>query len=178
MTCIVAKVVDGIIHMAGDKLGSNGYTKTISQRPKIFKNCDFIIGYTTSFRMGQLLEFTWSPPEKGENQTEDNYIYNTVVGSIKNILTSDGFAKDREGGEFLFGYNGKLYHMFNNFSIFEIEEYTSCGCGADMAIATMYTLSNVNLVEDLSIEGQLSLAIESASSVMTGVSVEYDYLTL
>ena len=36
MTCIIAKVVEGVVHMAGDKLGSNGYTGTISQRPKIF----------------------------------------------------------------------------------------------------------------------------------------------
>jgi hypothetical protein len=164
--------------MAGDKLGSNGHTKTISQRPKIFKNEDFLIGYTTSFRMGQLLEFTWSPPEKRLSQTEDNYIYTTVIDSIKNTLTSDGFAKEDKGGEFLFGYKGKLYHMQSDFAIFEIEDYTACGCGADMAKATIYTLDNVTLAEDLSVEGQLALAIESAASTMTGVSVDYDYLTL
>ena len=61
MTCIVGVVDKGIVHMAGDKLGSNGFTKGISVRPKVFHNGDFLVGYTTSFYMGQLLEFEWVP---------------------------------------------------------------------------------------------------------------------
>ena len=83
MTCIVAEVVDGVVHMAGDKAGINGDCKSMVVRPKVFINGDFIIGYTTSFRMGQLLEFTWNPPTQVPEQADEHFIYKTVVDSIK-----------------------------------------------------------------------------------------------
>lgn len=178
MTCIIAKVVEGVVHMAGDKLGSNGYTGTISQRPKIFIKGEFLIGYTTSFRMGQLLEFSWSPPEKMESQSIDTYIYKYIVDSIKKVLTSDGFAEDTRGGAFLFGYQGKLFSMQADFSIFEVEDIAAVGCGADMALASLFTISNVALKNTMSVEEQLALSIKTAAARMVGVSTCYDYLTL
>lgn len=176
MTCIVVKVEDGVVHMAGDKLGSNGYTKVLSDRPKVFINGDFIFGYTTSFRMGQLLEFSWCPPEQLNSQTDENYIYKTVVESIKSLFKNDGFGSDKEGGTFLFGYKGKAYKMQSDFAIFEIEDYDACGCGEDEAEASLYTMSKLNT--SLSIKEQLELAIEAASFRKCGVSKEFNYLTL
>lgn len=178
MTCIVAKVVEGVIHIAGDRLGSNGYTKTLGTKPKVFLNGEFIFGYTTSFRMGQLLEFSWNPPEKLNSQSESAYIYKTVVSSIKELLKNDGFATDKEGGTFLFGYRGKLYKMQNDFAIFEVNGYDACGCGEDKAMAVMYTLGKLEDMHGLTVEQQLALSIEAASEGMCGVSKEYHYLTL
>lgn len=187
MTCIVAKVEGGVVHMAGDKLGSNGYTKGITERPKIFKNGDFVFGCTTSFRMGQLIEFTWKQPEKLNSQTEDFYIYKVVVDSIKLMMKNDGFATDKEGGEFLFGYNGRLFKMQTDFAIFEVKSYDACGCGEDEALAVMFTLDKINFKPSLemleqkdisAVEYSLQLAINAASVNKTGVSEQYDYITL
>lgn len=176
MTCIVAMVDEGIIHMAGDKLGSNGYTKLIVNKPKIFINGSFIVGYTTSFRMGQLLEYTWNPPEKLESQTVDYYIYKVVVDSIKTVLKDDGFATDTQGGNFLLGYNGRLFEIQDDYSVFEVTGYSAVGCGEQEAKAVLYTLYKVKA--DMSKEAMLSLAIEASSITKTGVSSSYDYITL
>lgn len=187
MICIVGLVRDGTIHMAGDKLGSNGYTKLITERPKIFKNGDFLFGYTTSFRMGQLIEFAWKQPEKLNSQSEDYYIYKVIVDSIKTLLKGDGFATDKEGGEFIFGYNGRLFKMQNDFSIFEYTSYAACGCGEDEALAVLFALDKLQYepkdttLDDLEMcenEYALKLAIEAASVNKTGVSSQYDYMTL
>lgn len=175
MTCIVAMVENGVVHMAGDKCGSNGYTKRIVGKPKIFINKNFIIGYTTSFRMGQLLEFTWCPPEQLNSQSDNVYIYKTVVDSMKQLLKKDGFATDTNGGSFLFGYKGKLYEMQDDFSIFE-QQIASVGCGYVEAQSVIYVLNKINY--DGSIQDKLQLAIEASSMIKPGVSSEYDYLKL
>ena len=176
MTCIVAEVKDGVVHMAGDKCGSNGYTKIMVDKSKVFINRNFIIGYTTSFRMGQLLEFTWNPPEKLPSQSEENFIYKTVVDSIKAMLKADGFATDKEGGSFLFGYEGKLYEMQDDYAIFKIDKYSAVGCGEQEAKAVLHTLDHINYECDM--EERLSLAIKASSLTKTGVSSEYNYLSL
>ncbi|AGG58225.1 hypothetical protein VPDG_00064 [Vibrio phage henriette 12B8] len=174
MTCIVAKVEDGKIHIAGDKLSSNGYTKLITTKPKIFKNGDFVFGYTTSFRMGQLIEFAWKQPEKLNSQTEDHYIYKVFIDSIKALLEGDGFATDKQGGTFVFGYKGRLFIMQDDFSIFEFDDFCAVGCGEDEANAVMYTLSKLD--HDLTAEEQLAMAINAAARNKVGVSIQYDYL--
>lgn len=48
MTCIVAfKVDNGFI--VGDKAGSDGWTKNVYVRPKVFQNGEFFIVYCGSF---------------------------------------------------------------------------------------------------------------------------------
>ena len=178
MTCIVAMVEDGVVHMAGDKLGSNGYTKSISERSKVFINGDFLMGYTTSFRMGQLLEFSWNPPEKMGSMSDDKFFYFTVINSIKSLFKEDGFSgKSEEGGTFLIGYKGKLYKVQSDYAVFEVTNYTACGCGEDEAETVLFTFEKVQL-EDWSIEDKLALAIQASSHRKVGVSVEHDYLSL
>lgn len=176
MTCIVAEVVKGVVHMAGDKLGSNGYSKMLVSKSKVFIKGEFIIGYTSSFRMGQLLEYTWTPPEKLTSQAEELYIYKTVVDSVKETLKADGYATDKSGGTFLFGYKGSIYEMQDDFAIFKAEKYTAVGCGEQEAKAVLYTLDKVK--STMSIEKRLALAIEASSVLKCGVSSEYDYLKL
>ena len=63
MTCIVGCIHNGKVFLAGDQLGSNGYYKENHEKlTKVFKVGEFLIGYTTSFRMGQILQYSWTPP--------------------------------------------------------------------------------------------------------------------
>jgi hypothetical protein len=60
MTCIagISDKETGITYLGGDSLGSNGYSGAINKQHKVFHLQDTneaIIGYTSSFRMGQLL---------------------------------------------------------------------------------------------------------------------------
>jgi hypothetical protein len=55
MTCIVGIVENGKVYMGGDAAGVNGYSVRVRKDPKLFKVGEFLFGYTSSFRMGQLL---------------------------------------------------------------------------------------------------------------------------
>ena len=71
MTCIIGyndKENDKLF-MIGDSLGVGGLDVVLRDDPKVFHNGDFLIGYTTSFRMGQLLRFADFPTQKLEQDT-------------------------------------------------------------------------------------------------------------
>ncbi len=64
MTCIVAIIDGNKVFMGGDAAASDDKTGIIFQRvdPKVFKVGQFGIGFIDSFRMGQILQYNWTPP--------------------------------------------------------------------------------------------------------------------
>jgi len=180
MTCIVAKIHKGKVHMAGDRLGSNGFTKKeFPLIKKVFKNGDFLIGYTTSFRMGQLLKHSWAPPKKSLDDTDDTYIFKTVPESILALFESSKFGhKDKTdyiAGNFLFGWRGRLFEMEDDMSVLEHEDMAAVGSGAYHALASLRTMEVIGWHDD-NPEAALVTAIQVASEYQVGVSLSSDYL--
>ena len=181
MTCIVAKIHEGKVHMIGDCMGSDGFQKHIfSKTPKVFGVGDFIIGYTTSFRMGQILQYSWEPPQRLQSDDNDDlYIYKHVVNSIKKCFEDNAYGfKDKsefEAGNFLIGWHGRLFEMQNNMSLMEIDKFASVGCGCYHALAAMKTLDWTEQFTD-NPEEFLRVALLVASDSVTGVSEEYNYV--
>ncbi len=64
MTCIVALINDNKVLLGGDAAASDDKSGLIFQRtdPKVFKVGQFGIGFVDSFRMGQILQYYWTPP--------------------------------------------------------------------------------------------------------------------
>ena len=92
MTCITGMVRDSHVYMAGDLMGSNGFTGRVYPDSKVFTNGDFIIGYTSSFRMGQILEWNWEPPLRQEGITDRNYMQLNVVESLRATFATYGYG--------------------------------------------------------------------------------------
>jgi len=70
MTCIVGIERTGASFIGGDSAVSDTWTVRQSSVRKVFRKGDYTIGYTTSFRMGQILEHMIPFPECKE-PTED-----------------------------------------------------------------------------------------------------------
>lgn len=187
MTCIVAIAEDNTIHMAGDRMAAGNGDKMLYNRRKVFINGDFVIGYTDSFRLGQLMEFSWKQPDFMAGQSEFEYMCTAVVDSIKKLLTDHG-VHFGDGENLLIGYGGKLFTIQGDYSVFEYDGYAAVGCGNVAANASLHTSNNIqdfiedNIIDDANLikmtpEDRLSWAIEAAANLKTGVSVECDYIT-
>lgn len=146
MTCIVGIAYDGEVYIGSDSLGGSKSQKNTYKRPKVFINGDFIIGYTTSFRMGQILEFEWIPPKRtpGVLKISDyQFMVKSVVPSIKKCFKEHGFGSIKEGeqdiaGDFLIGYNGSIYHLHEDFSVLEsTDDFNSVGSGFHIALGSL-----------------------------------------
>jgi hypothetical protein len=180
MTCIIACKHEGKIHMIGDIMGSDGFVKDkFNLLSKVFKCGDFLIGYTSSFRMGQILQYNWSAPEQGSGTDDDTYIFRDVVRSFKTCFDNNFYGQkdstEFQAGEFLVGWKGRLFKMQNNLSLLELNEFGSAGCGEYHAIASMKTqqMFGINADDPL---GFLESALSIAEDSVSGVSAEYTYI--
>ena len=91
MTCIIAFIDQkGVGHMAADSAGTNTeyHTQSLRKQSKIFRNGEFIFGFTTSFRMGQILQYNFHPPERPENITDMVYMVTRFIPAVKDALVS------------------------------------------------------------------------------------------
>ena len=175
MTCIIAyKNENGNTILAGDKLGSNGFTKQITKRPKVFKNGDFMFGQTGSFLPSQLLEFVWSHPSRNEGISDDKYLYSVVVPSIRKCFKDNEFGDKGDYGDFIMCYKGRVLEIQCNMSILEREEDIICvGSGEYHAKAAIEILK-VYETDDVVI---LEKAFDLVSKNIASVSKEYDWIT-
>jgi len=158
MTAIVGFTKDGIVYMAGDTLGSSEYTES-----KVFKNGEFLIGYTSSFRFGQILEYEFCPPNRLEGLKDKEYIVKYFIKELRKCLEENKYTSQDSKGESgicLLGYRGNLYKIQSDFSILQSAYgYDACGSGDLICLDALGILKDL----DISPKDKVIKAIEIAS---------------
>jgi ATP-dependent protease HslVU (ClpYQ) peptidase subunit len=182
MTCIVGLIDNGITYIGADSLGSNGYSKIVRKDKKVFKLKDTsnaIIGYTSSFRMGQLLMYADGLIDKlsdYENKIDHEYLVTKFIPRVINLFENGGYSRnnngEKTGGDFLLGYKDKLYHIEGDFQVGEsMLNYDACGCGKDFALGSLATTEKYK--DTLSPQERIRLALQSATEFSVGVAPPY-----
>ena len=183
MTCIIGYAEKGNVWIGGDSAGISGfYNKTIRADEKVFLKGDMIFGFTSSFRMGQIIRYHFSIPSLKVGQDIDSYLHTTFLDALIDTLEENHYASEKNnvltGGTFLFGFKGKLYEIQSNFQIAQnVEKYNSCGCGADLAKGAMYTLEKI-ADDKLNPEMKIRIALTAASKFSAGVAPPFKVLCL
>lgn len=172
MTCIVGLVHDGKVYMGGDSAGVGGLDLTIRADKKVFRNGDFLMGFTTSFRMGQLLQYSFRPPQRYPDRDVMAFMVTDFIEAVRNCLRAGGFASKREeaeqGGTFLVGYQGRLFKIDSDYQVGEAAAgYDSCGCGESFAIGAFYASQGVAPDE------RILLALRAAEANSAGVAAPF-----
>lgn len=150
MTCIVGFIdKDKKVWMGADSLGSTRSMCVQRKDTKLFRNGKFLIGYTSSFRMGQLLRFKWVPPVQ-KNGSEYKFMCTKVIDSIRECLKENGYATIKENkeeiGSFLIAYNDKLFKIEDDLQVEEcLDNFNACGSGIYFAIGALNILSSQKL---------------------------------
>ncbi len=150
MTCIIGLTEGETVYVGADSASvdsGNLITRPTKVR-KVFKRGPFLIGYTTSFRMGQLLEHWLEVPEQDSHQSSQAYMVKEFAESIRTLFKEKGFAKiqnnTERGGSFLVGYKGSLYTINSDFQVAEMADgFDSVGCGSKFALGAMSALSGL-----------------------------------
>lgn len=175
MTCIVGLVHDGDVYIGGDSAGVAGLSITIRSDEKVFGNGPFIMGFTTSFRMGQLLRYKLSPPAQTVHQNDMEYMVTSFIDSCRQCFAGNGFG-DKEasiGGNFLVGYKGKLYNIEGDYQVgVPKAPFDAVGCGSDLALGAMYA------TEGMPPEKRIHAALAAASTFSAGVAPPFTILKL
>lgn len=143
MTCIAGIAQDGKVWIGGDSAGVAGYALTVRADEKVFVSGEFVYGFTSSFRMGDLLRYAFSPPEQTSKQCDRAFLVTSWVDALRACLKAGGFAKIENGvergGTFLVGYRGHLYEVNGDFQVGEAASgYAAVGCGDEFAHGALF----------------------------------------
>lgn len=178
MTAIAGIAEDGKVWIGGDSAGVGGYSLSIRSDPKVFENGEFIFGYTSSFRMGQLLEYMLSPPKPFEGESGMSFMVKRFIPAVKSCLKDGGYQTQEngqdEGGTFLVGYRGELYQVEADYQVARVRDsYQACGCGRDLILGSLYTTEGF----DLSPSQRIKIALGAAESFSAGVRRPFEIVS-
>lgn len=143
MTCIAGLVADGVVVMGADAAGSDGWNIVTRTDAKIFRRGPYLIGFTTSFRMGQLLHFAGTLPDPPEDAAMlYGFMVTDFIEAVRHLLKDGGFAEknnERESaGEFMVGANGRLFVVGDDYQVAEHSAgIAAIGSGYQIAIGAL-----------------------------------------
>jgi len=163
------------VFMGCDSAASDGWNNRLTVLPKVFQVEEFLIGYTSSFRMGQLLQYHLEV-RKREEESSMRYMVTGFVPAMRECLKEGGYAKvennQEEIGIFLVGYQGRVYTVEADLQVNRFRDgLAAVGCGANYALAALATLQD--MVEKLDPEKAITKSLEMAGRFSNGVSGPY-----
>lgn len=191
MTCIVGVEHGSKVYIGGDSAGSDGWRVSVRADEKVFVRQgaeDFttagsrsihpmIFGFTTSFRMGQLLHYSLQIPTMPATLDQmDSWMVTTFVDAVRKCLKDGGYAskenEEEAGGTFLVGTRGCLYVIYDDYQVGRTADgYNAVGCGEDFALGALHALrATAAKTKAIGPEAQITAALEAASHHSTGVA--------
>ena len=143
MTCIVGLEANGKVWMGGDSAAASEWNIYATKLKKVFKRGDFLLGYSTSFRMGQLLQYKLQVEPQTKSQDDLEYMATTFIDAVRQCFKNGGYAtriedKEEEGGQFLVGYKSCLYRVDCDYQVnIRQDEYAVVGTGENFALGSL-----------------------------------------
>jgi ATP-dependent protease HslVU (ClpYQ) peptidase subunit len=177
MTCIAGVVHKGKVWIGGDSAGvCDDHSLTVRSDRKVFVNGDFIMGFTTSFRMGQLLNHSFVPPQRHADQDVMRFMVTDFVNAVRECLKTGGYAERENevesGGTFLVGYKGRLFMIGGDYQVGEaIDGFDAVGCGSDIAKGSLYASAK------LEPRKRIEMALRAAERFSGGVRAPFHYVS-
>ena len=172
MTCVVGVVHKGRVYMGADSAASN----TSFSRPrvdrKVFHNGPYLMGYTTSFRMGQLLQHALKVPAPPfDADALHGFMVTDFVNAMRTCFQEGGWLKQTEGrdkgGTFLVGVQGRLFVIESDLQVGEYtDSFAAVGSGDSYALGSLHTTAT----SDDGPRRRITKALDAAASFNPYVS--------
>ena len=168
----------GNVFMGSDSCAGLDYKITIRSDEKLFRRGNMLIGFTTSFRMGQLLRYKLTIPPHPKGMDTMEYLVALFVENVRTCLRDGGYLLEQEkresSGVFLLCYRGNIYRIDSDFQVAHREDgFEAIGCGEDYALAVLHTVKQ-------SAHPKLAIrkALECAAHFSSGVRPPFHILSL
>jgi ATP-dependent protease HslVU (ClpYQ) peptidase subunit len=182
MTCIVAIAQNGTVYMGSDHAASDDKSGWIMSRkePKVFKVGQYGVAFTDSFRMGQILQYNWTPPKYTPTKTNsglDKFMRTKFIDSVKVAFKDHGFGDiggndEDTGGIFIVGLEGRIFVVDEDFHVGEnVVNYMAEGSGGMFALGALHATKNQK-----NPKMRLKLALEAASEFSMSVAPPFTYI--
>jgi ATP-dependent protease HslVU (ClpYQ) peptidase subunit len=171
VTCVVGLIQGADVYMGSDSLGTGECSANLLKNPKVFRKGGFMIGFTTSYRFGQIVQYAFAPPSLDDHIQLDTleYMVRLFVPSLHEALREAGWERHEKdegnitGGNLLVGVRGRLFEIQNDFGVLEDSApYAAIGCGRSVALGSLHTTQKV---PGLAPFERIRAALEAAAAV-------------
>lgn len=130
--------------LAADSCSSDQWVQTRRTEPKVFQVGGYGVGFTTSFRMGDILRYATLPQWDGRADLHEHLV-TQVIPAIRSAMTDAGWMVTREGrqegGAFLLAAGGRLFEVANDFQVGRPREgYAAVGGGYAVALGALHAM--------------------------------------
>lgn len=169
MTCIVGVTDRKRTWIGGDSAGVGGWNLTVRKDRKVFKLGEIAIGFTSSFRMGQILRHGFEPP-KIPRASLDRYMALDFVDALRAAFKTRGWSTTANGqdsgGVFLVGIRGRLFSIEDDYQVAEaLDGFHAVGCGSEAARGALFALKG----RPLSASERVRIALRAAERLNAAV---------
>lgn len=180
MTAIAGLIHKGKVYIGGDAAGVEAYSLQRRKDPKVFVVRDFVIGYTSSFRMGQLLRFHLNPAKPTEKQDPFEYMVCSFVPAVRTTLKDNGYLRVdsnvETGGTFMVGWRGELYCIYSDLQVAQVQEpYAACGCGEGSVLGSLHATTTIRSA--IAPKRRIELALQAAEAFSAAVRGPFTVLS-
>ena len=170
MTCIIGWIEGNKVWIGGDSAGVGGLKIRTRADEKVFKNGEMLFGYTSSFRLGQLLRYSLELPEQSKKKDDYEYMCTDFIDAVSEMLKKKNYAEISDNkmkiGFFLVGYKGNLYEIESDLQVAKPTlNYEAVGCGADIAMGALHSLNSFKMKP----KERITKALEAAAEFSAGV---------
>ena len=173
MTCIVGMIDKEGVYIGGDSAAiyADDLSFNIRTDEKVFVKGDFIFGYSSSFRMGQLLRYKLKIPAHVKGMDTTQYMVTFFIDAVKRCFDDNDFDVDVDDGSFVVGYKGKLYVIMSDYQVAQAKEnFISLGCGEHFAMGAMYASTEKDPIK------KIEIALSAAAAFSMGVKPPFVYV--
>lgn len=177
MTCIVGIISKGGVFIGADSgaFNEDDLSYNLRKDEKVFMKGNMIIGFCSSFRMGQLLRYKLKVPKHPENMDDMKYMTTCFIDSVKECFRDNDYDDFKEDDcNFMVGYNGKLYVILQDFQVCNsIENYAALGSGESIAMGALHATQEVE--DPLK---RLEIALNAAENHSMAVKRPFNFMKL
>jgi len=143
MTCVVGVRHEGVIYIGADSLSSDRVEAQVRKDPKVFTLGEFVIGFTSSWRMGQVLRYHFKLPAIPDDIDLHAYMVLHFVEELRTVAKKAAIAEVQNSveslGKFLVGVRGRLFCIESDFQVGEgVQDYAAVGSGSAYALGAMH----------------------------------------
>lgn len=171
MTCVAGLIANGRVYMGADSAGCSGWDLQVRADAKVFQNGPYLIGFTGSFRMGDLLHYSFTPDPPPEGADLRAWMVTRFIEGARAALKAGGYAKKENeaesAGQFLVGFRDHLFIVDSDYQVgVPADPFAAWGCGAHVALGSLFT---TNYLGDTDPHRRLLTALQAAERFSNGV---------
>jgi hypothetical protein len=195
MTCTVIITDKKTVILGGDSAGVAGLELRPRADEKVFRVGSYVIGFTTSFRMGQILRYGThlpEPPAGADAAEMAGFLVTQLVPVVRQAFAGHGFSKTARftsssdptvseegqevGGLFLLGVAGQIFEIRQDYQVARpATRYSAIGHGAPVALGALHALE---AFPELSLQERARRALEASEAYSAAVRGPFHFVEL